>query len=82
MIFLFTDYGSNDVYAGQVRGVLAGEAPGVAVIDLLHETPAFNVRAGACGTGRTRSASPRRLNWQPDSRGPDVSAGWFSRAGF
>ncbi|MBI2508609.1 MAG: SAM-dependent chlorinase/fluorinase [Betaproteobacteria bacterium] len=47
MIFLFTDYGSSDIYAGQVKGVLAGEAPGVPVIDLLHEAPAFNVKAAA-----------------------------------
>jgi hypothetical protein len=46
-IFLFTDFGATDLYAGQVKAVLAREAPGVAVIDLLHDAPAFNVRAGA-----------------------------------
>lgn len=46
-IFLFTDYGAADLYVGQVKARFASLAPGVAVIDLLHEAPAFNVRAGA-----------------------------------
>jgi S-adenosylmethionine hydrolase len=46
-IFLFTDFGAADIYVGQVKAVLAREAPAVAIIDLLHEAPAFNVRAGA-----------------------------------
>jgi S-adenosylmethionine hydrolase len=46
-IFLFTDFGAADIYVGQVKSVLARHAPGVAVIDLLHEAPAFNVKAGA-----------------------------------
>ncbi len=46
-IFLFTDFGAADVYVGQVKAVLAREAPGIGVIDLLHAAPAFNVRAGA-----------------------------------
>jgi S-adenosylmethionine hydrolase len=46
-VFLFTDFGAADIYAGQVKAVLAREAPGVAIIDLLHEATAFNVRAGA-----------------------------------
>ena len=46
-IFLFTDFGAADLYVGQVKAVLAREAPGIAVIDLVHEAPAFNLRAGA-----------------------------------
>ncbi|MBE0622035.1 MAG: SAM-dependent chlorinase/fluorinase [Burkholderiales bacterium] len=46
-IVLFTDFGSGDIYVGQVKAVLQRLAPGVAVIDLLHDVPAFNVRAGA-----------------------------------
>ncbi len=46
-IFLFTDFGAADIYAGQVKAVLQRDAPRVAVIDLLHDAPAFNVRAGA-----------------------------------
>lgn len=46
-IVLFTDFGSGDLYVGQVKAVLARLAPGMTVIDLLHDAPAFNVRAGA-----------------------------------
>lgn len=47
MIVLFTDYGWSDPYVGQLKAVLAREAPGVAVVDLLHEVPDFNAHAGA-----------------------------------
>ncbi|BAV34559.1 hypothetical protein SCL_2271 [Sulfuricaulis limicola] len=47
MIVLFTDFGLNDPYVGQMHAVLACEAPGVPVIDLFHAVPAFNIRAGA-----------------------------------
>jgi len=47
MLVLFTDYGWNDPYVGQIKAVLASEAPGVAVIDLLHAVPDFNAHAGA-----------------------------------
>lgn len=46
-IFLFTDFGAADLYVGQVKAVLQEYAPGVAVIDLLHEAPAFEVKASA-----------------------------------
>jgi S-adenosylmethionine hydrolase len=47
MIFLFTDFGSADIYLGQVKAVLAERAPGVPVIDLLNDVPSFDIRAGA-----------------------------------
>jgi S-adenosylmethionine hydrolase len=47
MLVLFTDYGWYDPYVGQVKGILADYAPGVAVIDLLHAVPDFNAHAGA-----------------------------------
>lgn len=40
MIHIFTDYGLKGPYAGQMRGVLARGAPGVPVIDLMHDAPA------------------------------------------
>jgi hypothetical protein len=46
-IVLFTDFGSRDLYLGQVKAVLARDAPGMVVIDLLNDAPAFNVRAAA-----------------------------------
>jgi len=47
MLVLFTDYGWQDPYVGQVKALLAGLAPGVTVIDLLHAVPDFNPHAGA-----------------------------------
>jgi hypothetical protein len=47
MIFLFTDFGAADIYVGQVKAVLQERAPKVPVIDLLHDAPAFNIKAGA-----------------------------------
>ena len=47
MIFLFTDFGSADLYLGQVKSVLVQHAPGVPVIDLLHDVPNYRVRAAA-----------------------------------
>ena len=39
MIHIFTDFGLDGPYAGQMRGVLARAAPGVPVIDLMHDAP-------------------------------------------
>lgn len=47
MIVLFTDFGWQGPYVGQMKAVLHAHAPGVAVIDLLHDAPAFNPRASA-----------------------------------
>ncbi|MFZ5575020.1 MAG: SAM hydrolase/SAM-dependent halogenase family protein [Pseudomonadota bacterium] len=47
MIVLFTDFGSRDPYVGQVKARLHREAPGVPIVDLLHEVPDFNPHAGA-----------------------------------
>lgn len=47
MLILFTDYGWQDPYVGQVKAVLARDAPGVPLIDLLHAAPDFNAHAGA-----------------------------------
>jgi len=46
-VFLFTDFGSSDLYVGQVRAAILQHAPDATLVDLLHEAPAFNVRAGA-----------------------------------
>jgi S-adenosyl-L-methionine hydrolase (adenosine-forming) len=46
-IVLFTDFGAGDPYVGQVKGALEREAPGVRVIDLLNDAPAFRIRAAA-----------------------------------
>ncbi len=47
MIVLFTDFGEVGPYAGQMKAVLAREAPGASVVDLLHDAPAFQARPSA-----------------------------------
>jgi S-adenosylmethionine hydrolase len=47
MIFLFTDFGAGDLYVGQVKAVLHQRAPDAQIVDLLHEAPAFNIKASA-----------------------------------
>lgn len=47
MIALYTDFGVTDPYVGQLHVVLARDAPGVAVVDLFHSVPNFDIRAGA-----------------------------------
>ena len=47
VIALFTDFGAADLYVGQLEGVLHASVPGIRVIHLLHEAPAFNVHASA-----------------------------------
>jgi len=47
LIALFTDFGFDGPYVGQVKAVLAREAPGMAVIDLQHDAPVHDPRASA-----------------------------------
>lgn len=47
MIVLFTDFGGDDIYVGQVKAVLAHHAPRAPVVDLLHAAPAYDVDASA-----------------------------------
>lgn len=47
MIVLFTDFGRTGPYIGQMQAVLSRLAPGLPVIDLLADAPAFNPRAAA-----------------------------------
>lgn len=46
MIVLFTDFGTDDPYVGQMHAALRGRTD-VPVIDLLHRVPSYDVRAGA-----------------------------------
>jgi S-adenosyl-L-methionine hydrolase (adenosine-forming) len=46
-VFLFTDFGSADIYVGQVKAVLHARVPGSPVIDLLNDAPSFDVLASA-----------------------------------
>ena len=47
MIVLFTDFGWQGPYVGQMKAVLAQQAPQQPVIDLMHDVPVFKPRAAA-----------------------------------
>lgn len=47
MILLFTDFGYVGPYIGQMKAVLAQHEPDMPVIDLMHDVPVFDPRAGA-----------------------------------
>jgi len=47
MIMLFTDFGWAGPYVGEIKAVLAARAPGILVIDLMHDAPAFEPRLAA-----------------------------------
>jgi S-adenosylmethionine hydrolase len=47
LIALLTDFGQGDAYVGVLHGVIAGIAPHTRVIDISHEVPPQDIRAGA-----------------------------------
>ena len=47
MIHLFSDFGLEGPYIGQVKAVLGHEAPGAPVVDLVSDAPACNPRAAS-----------------------------------
>ena len=44
MIVLFTDFGDDGPYVGQIEAVLARDAPGTRVIGLLNDAPAYDAK--------------------------------------
>jgi S-adenosyl-L-methionine hydrolase (adenosine-forming) len=46
-IALLTDFGYRDHYAGAMKGVIAGIAPGARIIDITHGVPPQSILAGA-----------------------------------
>src|SRR5262249_57029525 len=47
MIVLFTDFGLQGPYTGQMKAVLHQTAPGIPIIDLFADAPAGNPKASA-----------------------------------
>lgn len=47
MIVLFTDFGLNGPYVGQMKAVLHRDAPGLPVIDLFADAPVHNILSNA-----------------------------------
>ncbi|MFQ5615987.1 MAG: S-adenosyl-l-methionine hydroxide adenosyltransferase family protein, partial [Anaerolineales bacterium] len=42
-----TDFGTSDPFAGIMKGVIAGIAPGIPLVDLTHEIPPGDVLRAA-----------------------------------
>jgi S-adenosylmethionine hydrolase len=51
-VSLLTDYGTTDEFVGVVHAVIRDIAPHVTVIDLTHQIPPFDVRAGSLALAR------------------------------
>ena len=51
-ITFLSDYGTADEFVGVVHSVIRSIAPAVTVIDLTHEIPPYDVRAGSLTLGR------------------------------
>jgi len=47
MIVLFTDFGLEGPYVGQMKAVLQQESPGAPLVDLMADAPAFDAKAAA-----------------------------------
>lgn len=47
MIVVATDFGCEGPYLGQMKAVLLREAPGIPIVDLFCDLPAFNIQAAA-----------------------------------
>lgn len=46
-IVLLTDFGTKDYYVGVMKGVILDHCPGATIVDLCHELPPQDIRAGA-----------------------------------
>ena len=57
-IFLLTDFGTRDAYAGQVKAVIAGIAPHSPIIDLTHDVEPFAIDEGSWLLETSMSALP------------------------
>lgn len=58
-ITLTTDFGTQDWFVGVMKGVIAGIAPEAKVIDITHEIPPGNIRAGAFALATSFSFFPK-----------------------
>ena len=58
-VSFLTDYGTRDEFVGIVKCVIADIAPHAHVIDITHEVPPFDVRAGSLALARAVSYVPQ-----------------------
>ena len=47
MIYLYTDFGTQDIYLGQLKAALHDASSGIPHIDMLHDAPVFDVVSNA-----------------------------------
>jgi len=59
VITLTTDFGTQDWFVGTMKGVVLGIAPGATVVDITHEIPAGDIRAGAFALAASYGFFPR-----------------------
>ncbi len=52
-VSFLSDYGRRDEFVGVVHSILRSTAPGVAVIDITHDIPRHDVRAGGLALARS-----------------------------
>ena len=58
VVSFLSDYGNRDEFVGVCKGVMLGIAPHVTVLDITHDVPAFDVRAGALTLSRAVQYMP------------------------
>ena len=58
IITLTTDFGGVDIYVGAMKGVILGINPDAAIVDLTHEVPPQDIRAGAYALDAAWAAFP------------------------
>jgi S-adenosylmethionine hydrolase len=57
-VSFLSDYGLEDEFVGVVKAVIRGIAPGAAVLDITHQVPPHDVRAGGLTLARTMQYLP------------------------
>lgn len=60
MILIYTDFGWNGPYVGEMHSVLARLAPGVAIVDLMHDAPRYHPEAAGIYLESMLARLPRR----------------------
>ena len=56
---LFTDFGADSIYIGQMHAAAASVQPGIQVIDLFHDTAAFDIFCSAVLLAALLDQTPR-----------------------
>src|SRR6266702_125217 len=59
IITLLTDFGTADSYVGEVKGVLLSHVHGAALLDITHQVPPGDLRAGQYILGRVWHRFPQ-----------------------